>query len=361
MLRILVEQAGEVIDDALFDKRVVSIGRDLRNDVVLRDNRVSSVHLVLKQVENEPRFRVLEQGWNGVLINGAPASNNDVIERPTVIVIAGYEMTLVPLEPHEETVEVGRTDFARTSELGKIPAAAPPEATSRARGAFEIVGADGVKSTVEFSETALIGRTRDCDIRIDSSDVSRQHCQVYYTGSGFRIRRLSTINGLDVNGRPLAPGESSLLGDGDVIRICSFVLTLRLSPHGDERAAVIDAAPNLNLTIQRRQSSRDGTFILELVGFLGSKTYARFEREVLQLIRKNHDVIIDFGYLIGIDASGIGSLSRIFAEASRSSAATRLVRCTPRIVDLLEKSSLGHEILPHVSRTEESAVRSLRR
>ena len=362
MLRIVVEHGGEVIDDVLFDKRVVSIGRELSNDVVLRDNRVSALHLVLKQIGEGPSFRLIEQGWNGTEVDGVRVSGEHVVGRPTVLRIADYEMTLMPIQARDGTVEVGRNDFERTSEHEPIPRGSvrqPP--ASRAQAEFRIIGPNGSDSVVEFSETALIGRTSDCDIRIDSSDVSRQHCQVYYTADGYQLRRLSTVNGVDVNGRPLAPAESCVLRSGDVVRICNFTLSLHVPPRAPRDGDVVDASPNLDLAVHRRPSLVGTAVTFEVVGFLGTKTFAKFEREIVETVRINRDVIIDFGYLVGLDASGIASLSRIFLEASRCRVVARLIRCSPRVVDLFHSSSIGHEILPHVSRNEESAVRSMRR
>lgn len=361
MLRILVEQTGEVIDDVLFDAKVVSIGRDLGNDVVLRDSRVSSTHVVLKQVGDSAHFRLIDQGWNATVVFADHAERNPVIDRPTVIRIADYEITLIPLERHESTAEVGRDDFQRTVEHQETPPMIPVRRTSssRAEAEIRIVDGTGVERRIQLSETALIGRTRDCDVRIDSSDVSRQHCQIYYSGSGYLLRRLSTVNGVDVNGRPLALGEAIALRDGDVVTLCSFILTFH-TPVRREKA-VIEASPNLDLTVQRRPSIAPEAVAFDVVGFLGSKTFQKFEQNVLKAVQQHRDVILDLGYLVGVDAAGIASLARIFAEAQRRRTVVRVIRCTPRIVDLLHASTLSHEILPYVSRSEESAVKLLRR
>ena len=361
MLRILVEQAGEVIDDALFDKKVVSVGRDLGNDVVLRDPRVSSLHLVIKQVGETPRFRLIDQGWNATEMDAGISEGSGIVERPTVIQVAGYELTLIPLEGHERTSGIGRSDFERTVEHEQIPSRSSPEApSSRAEAEFVIVDETGFERHVQFCETALIGRTSDCDVRLDSSDVSRQHCQVYNSSSGYLLRRLSSVNGVDVNGRALALGESCPLRNGDVVTICNFRLSFRASAK-NASLQIVDSSPNFDLSIQRRQSIAPEAMTFEVVGFLGSKTFSKFEQEVLKSIRQHRDVILDLGYLVGLDAAGLTSLARVFGEASRYRTVVRLIRCSPRVVDLIHASTLSREILPYVSRSEESAVKLLRR
>lgn len=364
MLRILVEQAGEVIDDVLFDKRVVAIGRDLTNDVVLRDSRVSSLHLIVKQVgENAQQFRLISQGLNGTVADGVRISGDQLIDRPSVIRIADYEVTLIPLQAHECTVEVGREDFRRIAEPAGRTRRGAESPSSAEQAEFHVVAANGAQCSIQFAESALIGRTPDCDIRLDSTDVSRQHCQVFSSPEGFRLRRLSTVNGLDVNGRPLAIGEACTLRDGDVVGICNFTLTFHVPPRKASRAvdpAVVDAAVNVDLSVHRRPSIAPRAVAFELVGFLGTKTFAKFERELIESVRQRRDVIVDLGYLVGVDAAGIASLARVLAEATEYRTVARLIRCPPRIVDLFHASPIGPNILPHVSRTEESAVKLMR-
>jgi len=66
---------------------------------------------------------------------------------------------------------------------------------------------------------ATIGRSRDCDITLRDSNVSRHHAEIVSTGSGWAVRDLGSTNGLKVNGRrvgselvPLAPGDALMIG-----------------------------------------------------------------------------------------------------------------------------------------------------
>jgi hypothetical protein len=65
---------------------------------------------------------------------------------------------------------------------------------------------------------ALIGRSREADIVIDDSNVSRRHAELSPGGTGWRIQDLGSTNGVRVNGRqvdgphPLESGDRIELG-----------------------------------------------------------------------------------------------------------------------------------------------------
>jgi pSer/pThr/pTyr-binding forkhead associated (FHA) protein len=65
---------------------------------------------------------------------------------------------------------------------------------------------------------AVIGRSADCDLRVEDLLVSRQHARVAASQIGAGIEDLGSANGLYVNGRrttgisPLHPGDVIQLG-----------------------------------------------------------------------------------------------------------------------------------------------------
>jgi pSer/pThr/pTyr-binding forkhead associated (FHA) protein len=65
--------------------------------------------------------------------------------------------------------------------------------------------------------TAVIGRSRDCDIVLDDPNVSRRHAEVRKEGDGWTVADLGSTNGVKVNGRRvgqarLSPGDEITLG-----------------------------------------------------------------------------------------------------------------------------------------------------
>lgn len=71
-----------------------------------------------------------------------------------------------------------------------------------------------------------IGRLPDNDIVLDDDDVSRHHAVIIDTGGSFVIADLRSVNGVEVQRRPLRP--SATLADGDVISICGHEFTFEI-------------------------------------------------------------------------------------------------------------------------------------
>lgn len=64
---------------------------------------------------------------------------------------------------------------------------------------------------------AVIGRSRDCDIVVSSTEVSRRHAQIVLTQGGWAIEDLGSTNGSSVNGRALSSAQ--LLSHGDTLEL----------------------------------------------------------------------------------------------------------------------------------------------
>jgi hypothetical protein len=63
---------------------------------------------------------------------------------------------------------------------------------------------------------ALIGRSRDCDIVLQDSNVSRRHAEIRPGAQGrWTVADLGSTNGVRVNGRDVPAGHAQPLGSGD--------------------------------------------------------------------------------------------------------------------------------------------------
>jgi Protein of unknown function (DUF3662)/FHA domain len=66
----------------------------------------------------------------------------------------------------------------------------------------------------------VIGRSRDCDVVLSDSNVSRRHAEIRPDGhGGWAITDLGSTNGVRVNGRPIAQGRPAPLQAGDALDI----------------------------------------------------------------------------------------------------------------------------------------------
>ena len=86
------------------------------------------------------------------------------------------------------------TQAATPSELGLEPAPAT-------------LDANGTKHTID-KDSFLIGRSRDCDIRLADPNVSRRHAELRQEGAAYWILDLGSTNGTDRQRAPSTAGEA---------------------------------------------------------------------------------------------------------------------------------------------------------
>lgn len=380
MLRVIVERAGEVLVDRIFRKSLITVGRDETSDLVLADDRISSQHLVVKRDTQEGWFRLIDESVNGTFWEGERISTLR-FDRATMIVVADFHVTLLPVG-RSGTVETGDAatqpapsrppidPFASTV-VDQIPDEVP---TSMHRKARPPVGANvhaelrsissaGELRSIVFGGSAMIGRASDCDLRFTSRDISRHHCVIKGAAGGYVLRRLSEKNAVVINDRALAEGESMELRDGDVIHICDeeiVFLCPATQPKTEPPSVTFESNTNLDLTITRRGCSDPEVAAYDVVGFLGVKTMTRFENEMLRNFQHSRRILMDLGYLVGIDGAGMASLGRVIKEAERAGVEVQIIRVTPRIADLLSFSALKQLLVRYISSSEETAIRKLR-
>ena len=70
---------------------------------------------------------------------------------------------------------------------------------------------------------ATLGRSRDCDIVLDDTGISRRHAEIRPTPDGWTVADLGSTNGLQLNGRTvrsaqlLQPGDRVELGSTEIV------------------------------------------------------------------------------------------------------------------------------------------------
>ena len=75
---------------------------------------------------------------------------------------------------------------------------------------------------------ATIGRSRDCDIVLEDSSISRRHAELRPGGQGWTIEDLGSTNGVRVNGNTVhGPQE---VRTGDRIEIGSTEMLFEIAP-----------------------------------------------------------------------------------------------------------------------------------
>jgi pSer/pThr/pTyr-binding forkhead associated (FHA) protein len=66
------------------------------------------------------------------------------------------------------------------------------------------------------SERIVLGRSRECDVRLTDANVSRRHAEVRHEDDEFWIVDLGSTNGTELNGKRI---ERARLADGDTITL----------------------------------------------------------------------------------------------------------------------------------------------
>lgn len=74
----------------------------------------------------------------------------------------------------------------------------------------------------------VIGRLASCDIVLNQGSVSRIHAGVNYLNQKYYLINLSSSNVLTLNGRRLAPQNSDVLANGDVVQIGPYIVDIEL-------------------------------------------------------------------------------------------------------------------------------------
>ena len=76
----------------------------------------------------------------------------------------------------------------------------------------------GSKTELVGSQGAVLGRSREADIRLDDPNVSRRHAEVRAEDGALWVVDLGSTNGIEVNGKRV---KRAKLTDGDTITLGS--------------------------------------------------------------------------------------------------------------------------------------------
>ncbi len=95
----------------------------------------------------------------------------------------------------------------------------------------------GTRFELASDKDVVIGRNVGCSLRVDDSEVSRQHARIFHNGQDFVLNDLGSANGSRVNGHLLT---ERVLCHGDNLQIGSSVLLFQLAEADQPPVASID-------------------------------------------------------------------------------------------------------------------------
>ena len=208
------EDNGAATRPMLLRKRLTLLGREVDNDIVLNDVRVSRHHAEIRR--DHGRAVLLDYGaTNGTLINTqrvtrpTPLQPGDVLE----LGMRRYQFSLLagPASAYEEdTSKMPGANGA--SRRQTMPPAGPP--------ALVAINDHGQTTGARWEllePVVSIGRDTTCQIRLSDTSVSRRHAQVVRQSDGFYASDIDSINGTRVNDDELTAPRR--LRNGDVLHV----------------------------------------------------------------------------------------------------------------------------------------------
>ena len=101
-----------------------------------------------------------------------------------------------------------------------------PASDSPARPSMLMVSSDGQKPrTVRLDASTTIGRSVECELRLDDTYVSQQHARIFDRSGNWYVEDLGSTNGTFVNEQKLV--APAMLTPGDKIRVGTTIVELR--------------------------------------------------------------------------------------------------------------------------------------
>lgn len=288
----------------LVEKPIVTIGRDLANDIAVKsDLQVSRQHARLVWTDDAWRIENLSQG-NTLLVNDEEASSAPLPFGTVVTLgalssftVAPFDAASVPAHSVAASAVVEETptsDVRQQASYVTAPSARVAVATAEERGGhveptqlapLTEMGIPSLEVTSNTQQgrrvypltgaTISIGRDAGNDIVIDDRIVSARHLRIVREGESYVLihphpERPRTLNGLYYQGRQIRGDEPfrKTLARGDLFRIGNEDGTLVTLTYHDGSGAARVAAPPLppialgadELTIGRQP---DNTIVLD--------------------------------------------------------------------------------------------------
>ncbi len=94
---------------------------------------------------------------------------------------------------------------------------------------LEVVHDKSRVSNVPLRRDTVVGRGKECQLRIPVADVSRRHCQFTIDGERLLLQDLGSANGTQLAGRTIPAGTDVLISDGDTVTVGPVTFVIHIS------------------------------------------------------------------------------------------------------------------------------------
>jgi DNA-binding winged helix-turn-helix (wHTH) protein len=168
--------------------------------------------LLDRRPEAVTKAELLERLWPGTFVSDA-SLHNVVAEIRAALGDGPRAARYIRTVPRYGYAFHGDARLAPAVEISRDPFPGPRLLSD----AHEWLLADG---------SNLLGRDRDCSVRIDSPTLSRHHARIVVANGGATVEDLGSKNGTQVNGQLVS--QPVALRDSDRIQVGSVTLTYRV-------------------------------------------------------------------------------------------------------------------------------------
>jgi pSer/pThr/pTyr-binding forkhead associated (FHA) protein len=259
---VLVREGGA---ERAFDlnKTAVTLGRDLINDIVLSDVRVSRHHA---RLECGPGgCEIVDLGSsNGTRLNGVVVQRSKLSPGDTIGLGSGQLRYHVeqPLDDLEATRLDTPADLALSLEREFLPMSINETGLPR----LVLFTRDRTwEVPLQDVDAVTIGRAEDNQVAVDLDNVSRRHAEVVRKGGGWLLRDLGSTNGTWLKGERV---DQVILQEGDVFRVGPAQVVFK-------GGANVEAMTMLDETFAHMPTRRPVVFV---PGMMGSELWLGNER-----------------------------------------------------------------------------------
>jgi pSer/pThr/pTyr-binding forkhead associated (FHA) protein len=216
-LAVVGDESSKGVRTLLLRKQLTLIGREVDNDILLDDERISRHHAEIRM--DHGVAVLLDYGsMNGTLINRQmvtqpiPLKPDDIVELGT----RSYRFMLIegPFATFED--ETSRMPGAGgVNRIQTLPPVSPPTLVA--------INGELMGARWELLEPVTsIGRDASCQIRLPDSTVSRHHAQVVRQADGYYASDVDSVNGTKVNVDHLT--KPHRLQHGDLLHVGEVAL-----------------------------------------------------------------------------------------------------------------------------------------
>ena len=209
------ERSGQEI---AINKESMSIGRDLKADIKIRDTSVSKRHAVLFLKGDEVYIKDLNSA-NGTYVNG-----EKILPNKEIALKNGDKIEIGKNQYEFESIALEEKEFGAETEI--LP--------GQLIGKFEVLKGNIPFSDYDVRSGAVIGKSKDCDIYIPDNFVSNEHAKITFIDGKTYITDLESSNGTFINGKQIPAHEPRELNQNDKIKIGGVELKFEYFKTGAE-------------------------------------------------------------------------------------------------------------------------------